>query len=371
MTTAKTDQHRPAIGALAGVRVLEYGTGVGARYTGSLLAQLGASVDKIAAPAPADTTAAGRLRTEAESIYLDADKNLLDDQVGSAAFVQRFAAADVVLRGYDPTDGEASAIREEYEQWRGDSTGLVFVAVSPFGVAGSGSTWHGGSLEAQSISGWTYITGNPGEAPLSMNYGIGSLMQGVNAAAATIAALLERGNGQGGEFVDVSEADVIAAAIRMYSLTYRFLGIPLKRNGLRAPGSSGRYPHTALPCKDGYISTICRSEQDWNRFLEMMGNPAWGDEPRYRDFCARATEYPDEVDALIVPWLMEHTKDEIAELATHHKVPIAPLRTADEVVEDPQFRYRGFFREHRVGDRTVLAPGQLAHWRRAERGASS
>jgi crotonobetainyl-CoA:carnitine CoA-transferase CaiB-like acyl-CoA transferase len=199
-----------------------------------------------------------------------------------------------------------------------------------------------------------------------MNYGIGPLMQGLNAAGAAIAALLERGKGRGGEFVDVSEADVIAAAIRMYSLTYRFLEIPLKRNGLRAPGSSGRYPHTALPCKDGYISTICRSEQDWNRFLEMMGNPAWGDEPRYRDFYAMATQYPDEVDALIIPWLMEHTKDQIAELATKYKVPIAPLRTADEVIRDPQFAYRGFFRSYQAGDRIVIAPGQVAQWIRAE-----
>jgi CoA:oxalate CoA-transferase len=352
--------------ALSDVRVLEYGTGVGAAYTAELLRQLGAQVEKLK---PADATGLsprGRLRRRAEEVFLDTDKMVVDEQIGSESFKQRFAAADIVIRGYDPSDGDAANLRGEYEQWRGCNDELIFVAVSPFGVFGAGASWHGGTLEAQSISGWTYITGNPGEAPLSMNYGIGSLMQGINAASAAIVALLERGNEQGGEFVDVSEADVIAAAIRMYSLTYRFLEIPLKRNGLRAPGSSGRYPHTALPCKDGYISTICRSEQDWNRFLEMMGNPSWGNEPRYRDFFGMATEYADEVDALIIPWLMEHTKDEIAELATKYKVPIAPLRTADEVVRDQQFAYRGFFRKVDVNGREVSLPGQVAHWRRAE-----
>jgi CoA:oxalate CoA-transferase len=352
--------------ALSQVRVLEYGTGVGAAHAGALLAGLGADVEKLAVARDSDLSPRADLRNRAETLYLDADKTILDEEVGSASFRQRFAAADIVVRGYDPSDGMAARLRSEYDEWRGQSDKLIFVVVSPFGVAGLGSAWHGGDLEAQSISGWTYITGNPGEAPLSMNYGIGPLMQGLNAAGAAVAALLERGNGQGGEFVDVSEADVIAAAIRMYSLTYRFLEIPLKRNGLRAPGSSGRYPHTALPCKDGYISTICRSEQDWNRFLEMMGNPAWGNEPRYRDFFAMATQYPDEVDALIVPWLMDHTKDQIADLATQYKVPIAPLRTADEVLRDPQLAHRGFFRSHQVGDRTVIAPGQVAHWIRAE-----
>lgn len=356
--------------ALPNVRVLEYGTGVGVRYTGSLLAQLGARVEKIAAPERSVSSPSAELRSRSETLFLDTDKTIIEEEIGSESFVRRFAEADVVLRGYDPSDGSAADLRAEYQQWRGDSDKLVFVAISPFGVSGSGSAWHGGTLEAQSISGWTYITGNAGEAPLSMNYGIGSLMQGVNAAGATIAALIERGNGKGGEFVDVSEADVIAASIRMYSLTYRFLEIPMVRSGLRAPGSSGRYPHTALPCKDGYISTICRSVQDWDRFLEMMGNPAWGSEPRYRDFFAMATEYPDEVDALVIPWLMEHTKDQIADMATKYKVPIAPLRTADEVVKDPQFAHRGFFRNHQVGDRVVAAPGQLAHWKRVSAGGS-
>ena len=352
--------------ALSDVRVLEYGSGAGAAYAGALLAGLGATVEKLAVATAPGLSPQADLRRRAEDVYLDTDKTIIDEAVGSASFRQRFAAADIVLRGYDPSDGMAARLRTEYEGWRGDSDKLIFVAVSPFGVAGLGSAWHGSDLEAQSLSGWTYITGNPGEAPLSMNYDIGQLMQGVNAGSAAIAALLERGKGQGGEFVDIAEADVIAAAIRMYSLTYRFLEIPMKRAGLRAPGSSGRYPHTALPCKDGYISTICRSEQDWNRFLEMMGNPAWGSEPRYRDFYAMATQYADEVDALIIPWLMEHTKDEISELATRYKVPIAPLRTADEVIKDPQFAYRGFFREYQAGDRTVIAPGPVAHWVGAE-----
>jgi len=346
---------------LTGVTVLEYGTGVAVGYCGALLADLGAEVVKVhsARPVPSEEAA---LRTRAEALYLDMDKTVVHDEIGGNAFRERFAAADVVLRGYDPSDGRAPDLRGEYDQWRGDSDGLVFVAVTPFGVTGPGSGWHGGDLNAQGLSGWTAITGMPGEAPLSMSYGIGALQHGLNAAGATVAALIERGGHQGGEFVDVSEADVIAACIRMYSLTYRFLGIPLERNGLRAPGSSGRYPHTILPCKDGYISTICRSETDWNRFLDMMGNPSWGDEPRYRDFFAMATDYPDEVDALIIPWLMEHTKDQLAELATTYKVPLAPVRTADEVVREPQFEHRGFFRTRELDGREILVPGRVAHW---------
>ena len=251
-------------------------------------------------------------------------------------------------------------IRSEYESCRSVNEDIVYLALTPFGVRGFASQWAGTDLHAQSMSGWTYLVGNPGEAPLAMNYDIGALQLGIAGAGAAIAALLGRGR-SGGEFVDVSEADVVAAAMRMYSMTYLFLGIPLRRQGLRAPGSSGRYPHTLLPCKDGYISTICRSALDWDRFLEMMGRPDWAESPRYQDFYLMGTEYPDEVDALIVPWLMEHTKQELGELAAKFKVPLAPVHTVDEVLADPQLRHRNFFRHVPDGERDVRVPGLIAN----------
>jgi len=346
---------------LSGVKVLEYGTGVAAAYCAKLLKQLGAEVVKIRNPSEPPINADVELRRRAESLFLDADKQWVDQELGSPDFLRRLATTDVVVRGFEPSDGTAVAVREEYEQWRRQRNSLIFVALTPFGVTGPGSRWRGGDLNAQALSGWTYITGNPNEAPLSMNYGMGALQHGLTAAGATVVALLERG---AGEFVDVSEADVIASTMRMYSLTYRFLAIDPKRNGLRAPGSSGRYPHTLLPCKDGYISTICRSETDWNRFLEMMGNPAWAKEPRYRDFYAMGTEYPDEVDALIIPWLMERTKDELGELANKFRVPLAPVRTVDEVLRDPQLAHRDFFVPDAESDTKL--PGHVARVKSVE-----
>jgi crotonobetainyl-CoA:carnitine CoA-transferase CaiB-like acyl-CoA transferase len=346
---------------LRGVHVLEYGTGVAARYCAKLLRQMGAEVVKIRLRPDQPMTPEIELRRDAEELFLDADKELVDAEVGGPEFLLRLETADVMIRGFEPTDGTApAAIRAEYERWRRLSERLIFVALTPFGMSGPGSTWRGGDLNAQALSGWTYITGNADEAPLSMNYGMGTLQHGLTAAGATVAAVLERGAGQAGEFVDVAEADVIASTMRMYSLTYRFLGIEPKRNGLRAPGSSGRYPHTLLPCKDGYISTICRSDTDWNRFLEMMGNPDWAKEPRYRDFYAMGTEYPDEVDALIIPWLMERTKDELGALANKYRVPLAPVRTVDEVLRDPQLAHRDFFVSGPDGNAHIKLPGHVA-----------
>jgi CoA:oxalate CoA-transferase len=208
-------------------------------------------------------TGAGRSRQLAEEAYLNADKTQLDGVVGDESFRALVRQSHIVISGSDPVQGNGGDLRRVYDSIVEENPDLIFVALTPFGTYGPASGWHGGDLNAQALSGWTWIVGMPGEAPLSMNFDMGALQQGLVAAGATLAALLERGSeGAGGEFVDISEADVIAACIRMYSLTYRFLNINLTRNGLRAPGSSGRYPHTILPCKDGFISTICRSPVD-------------------------------------------------------------------------------------------------------------
>lgn len=346
---------------LESLSVVETGSGVAASYAASLLAELGASVTKVEGVQDEPVSEADALRRRARRIYLDS-KKVCRPEGSQAELAELTAGTDVIVRGMDPFRGaeDAAIIRREYEACRLVNEHVVYVALTPFGVQGFASHWAGTDLQAQAMSGWTYLVGNPGEAPLAMNYDIGSLQLGIAGAGAAIAALLARGE-SGGEFVDVAEADVVAAAMRMYSMTYLFLGIPLRRQGLRAPGSSGRYPHTLLPCKDGYISTICRSAVDWDRFLEMMGRPTWAENPRYQDFYRMGTEYPDEVDALIVPWLMQHTKHELGELAARFKVPLAPVHTVDEVLVDEQLRHRDFFRDVADGDRVVRVPGLIAN----------
>jgi crotonobetainyl-CoA:carnitine CoA-transferase CaiB-like acyl-CoA transferase len=362
--TANKDK---SAGPLDGVRVVELGSGVGAGFCGRLLSLLGAEVtalrtqphstvpDQLSAAVPANP---------AEQLYLGNGKRVTAVTGDREEWLSQVAGADVVVYGLERASGGTPPdLHAVYERLRAHRPGLIFAALTPFGLDGPLARSAGGDLNAQALSGWTSIVGNPGEAPLSMGYGVAGMQQGLSAAGAIVVALLV--NDQRGEFIDISEAEVIAALIHMYEGTYRFAGIPLVRSGHRAPGSSGRYPHTMLPCKDGEVILICRSIPEWDRLLAMMGNPPWGTESRYRDFHAMATEYPGEVDALISPWLMRHTKAELVLLARRFRVPLAPIRTADEVLADPQLAHREFFAEVQAdGGRRVRLPGLPALWTR-------
>lgn len=87
----------------------------------------------------------------------------------------------------------------------------------------------------------------------------------------------------------------------------------------------------------------------WKCFLEIMGDgevPEWyRDDPRFKDRSVAGRDYADELDALLAPWLMSHSKEEIFNACRKKRVPFAPVRDVGEVVNDPHLNARDFFQE--------------------------
>jgi crotonobetainyl-CoA:carnitine CoA-transferase CaiB-like acyl-CoA transferase len=354
-----------AAAPLAGIRVVELGDGIGSRFCARLLRQLGADVLKFVTAAPQPATGAAALRTNAEELFLDSGKTVRTapaDGLYSSELASAVRECDIVVYGVNCSDGRTERPRAAFDACKELNPSVIFVAASPFGASPAFADWQGGDLEAQAVTGWPNFVGMPEEAPLISNYGGGGLQQGLSCAGAALVALYARGDQAPAEFADVSEADVVAACIRLYSHTYRLYSIPLRRAGMRAPGSSGRYPHAAFRCQDGVVSIICRTTEEWERFVAMIGAPDWTRLPRYQDFYAMATEYPDEVDDLLQPWLMSHTKAELSALAVEYLVPLAPVRTVAEAVDDEQMAFREFFTRAEADGHEARLPGYPVRW---------
>ena len=56
-------------------------------------------------------------------------------------------------------------------------------------------------------------------------------------------------------------------------------------------------------------------------------------------------EKRDEIQPRVEEWAAQHTKDELYHLAQSHSVPLAPVRSTEEVFNWQQTRERGFFQE--------------------------
>ena len=100
-----------------------------------------------------------------------------------------------------------------------------------------------------------------------------------------------------------------------------------------------------LPCQDGYVCIDAPQLEQYQRFLGLLGEQEWMQEPRYRDRRAMSDQYPEEAESLIAPWFMEHTKEEILQLCLENRVPCVPVLTFDEVLSDPQLNSREYFQE--------------------------
>jgi crotonobetainyl-CoA:carnitine CoA-transferase CaiB-like acyl-CoA transferase len=87
-----------------------------------------------------------------------------------------------------------------------------------------------------------------------------------------------------------------------------------------------------------------------------MGSPDWAEQPRYQRLRAMGTQYPDEVDDLVMPWFARHTKAELEAIALEHNLIVAPIRDLAESLETPHFTERGFLVDAKVAGRTVRTP---------------
>jgi crotonobetainyl-CoA:carnitine CoA-transferase CaiB-like acyl-CoA transferase len=339
-------------GPLTALRLVEYSTSVAAAASGKMLADLGAQVIKVEAPRSGDPARYhGPFPNdipdpERSGLFLDLNANkrgvTLDParHTGRALLHGLLAEADVFLHNWSPAEAEAlhlgeMLLRQHHPQ-------LIVAAVTPYGSTGPYANYKGIDLTTCAASGVSIGTGFRDRAPLTLPLSLGAHFAGVAAAAAILLATFGREITGRGQFVDVSETDVLAILLAGYGIpTYIYRGVTGIRAGRHM--NLGLYPNAVFECQDGFVCIDCPQLAQWNRLLEVMGMPAWAQEPRYRDRRQITEQYPQEVDALLAPWLTARDKTTIFAETQAQRIPAGPVNTLQDVVDDAHLRDRQYF----------------------------
>ena len=337
-----------------GVRVVEYagtGSGIAAAYAGWLLSRMGAQVTRLVAPG---------MDAQRRSSPVQLALEVLADGKTNTACPESAADLDALLTECDillcdvPRDfaafGTPQSLIVRHPR-------LIAGMASTFGLDGPYAAFEGTGLDAQALSGVAWSLGEPGREPLSLPPGIVEHQAGAMLAAGCLLALTVRDDRGSGRVVDIALSDVLASYVAGNCRLYIHHGLEWHRSGRRASGSGGAYPYMILPCKDGEVCICGRTRDEWNRFVQAMGNPEWAKEPRYQDLRAMGKQYPDEVDRLVMPWLAERTKAELEAIALQHNLIVSPIREFAEVLQTPQFGQRAFFGAATGGGQRVTVPG--------------
>ena len=337
--------------ALNGMTVIEDGGGIAAAYAGKLLADLGADVIKVEPPGGSDVRrlppfAADNPGRERSGLHLFLDTNkrsiTLDVQTeaGRRLFQQLAHQKGMLITSRSITEQRRLGL--SWEDLSADSATFNQVSITVFGVDTQRQDWQSTSLIASLASGISYRIGDADRAPLGLPFDAPQYQGGIHAA---IAALLQRratrqdGVGQHAwlSIVDIISNVMAGAGVAAYVFTGQSRG----RAGTHM---NAFYPWQVTPVKDGYYEVITMVDRQWNRFMELLGDPEWQHDERLKNRWL-AFQHVDDLDAFWHPWMAERTKAELMQLFGENHISFQPVHTIGEVAESEQLTARDFWAE--------------------------
>lgn len=352
----------PAETPLSGLRCVELNERGGASYAGKLLRRFGADVVKAEPPQGDPLRRCGSPRHERDGASTTAAFDYFNEGKQTRC-VRDGAELRALIEGADVFVLDVEPCR--YEAWDLEPERLaelpcrVVVALTPFGLTGPYAGFRGTEMASSAFGGMSVGIGEPGRPPLRMPFKQTAVQGGLVGATAAMGVLLDRpGDAAQATVVEVSETDTWAtlhAGTTMVS--FLFSNRMRRRAGRRLLGQP--YPHQLFRCRDGWIAIQGSERRQYDAFIEMVGSPDWAAERRFGSRLTMNFKHADEIDALLAPWFMERTRDEIFAECRARKIPAAPVRSISEVRSDPDMAAHGDL-EHFTGatgvEVTVPAP---------------
>ena len=355
-------------GPFASLKVVEVGEMASAPYAGKLLADLGAEVIKIERPGQGDRARQrgpfpnNQPHPEKSGLFLYLNTNKLGItldvfQPEGMELLERLAAgADVLIHNLAPPDMDRAGLT--FERFRKDNPRLVMTSITPYGLTGPYRDRESEELTVWSQGGLTYLNGagpDTREVPPLKAFGQQSGYQGgIHAAVATVGALMAQLRDGEGQHIDISVYEVCAS---MLELTYVYW--PYAQRIASRLGAKPVQPLEALECKDGIIFLCCVEDHQWEAFVDLMGHPAWTDEPLFKGRGRRTANW-DAARLFVQEWLQEQTVQDLYHKAQAKRIPFAPVSTMGDLLSSDHLKARGFFAEisHPVAG-TYQYPGAL------------
>ncbi|PKB60899.1 MAG: hypothetical protein BZY79_06655 [SAR202 cluster bacterium Casp-Chloro-G4] len=271
------------------------------------------------------------LNCSKKSVTLDLKKS-----TGKNIFLEMLGWADVVVENYQPR--VMASLGLDYETLKGIKPELVMTSISNFGQTGPYRDYSAREINLYALGGLMYITGDPDREPLHMGVRLAQYGAGQNGFVGTLSALWHRDSTGQGQQVDVAISEYLSTILENALSQYSYTGSNFRRTGNRGYGRAAWGPY---PCKDGYVGVIAGPDHRWPQVSELMEIGALAD-PKFDDRAGRGAN-ADELDGLMLPWLLEHRKREIFEKAQDMGLAFAYVASPEDILGWEHLRERDYF----------------------------
>ena len=333
-------------GPLSGVRVLDLSRVLAGPYCTTLLWELGADVLKIEQPGHGDDTRAFPPFQNGESVYfasinrgkrsLALDLKNADDR---RVFEGLLNGADALVENFRP--GAMEKFGLDYDAIKDRFPALIYASISGFGHTGPYRDLPAYDLIVQALGGMISINGPEGSAGVRLGVSLGDLAAGTFAALAIASALYERRVSGKGRFIDIAMLDVQTMLLESALVRQFATGETQQPTGSRHPVIT---PFDVFAAYDGPVAIGCANDSLFNDLCDALETPAFKSDARYANLYARFANH-EALKRDIEGALASRTVAEWVELLRARGIPVAPIHTMADVVNDPQLKARGMFVE--------------------------
>lgn len=339
-----------AAGPLSSILVVDLTRVLAGPFCTMVLADLGARVIKVEAPAGDDARRIGPF-VDGRSAYFDSlnrgkQSIALDlKQDGDRQVFERLLArADVLVENFRP--GTMERLGYAWETLHARHPRLVMASTSGFGQTGPYAGRPAYDIVVQAMGGIMSLTGQPGGPPARVGTSTGDITAGLFTAIGIQAALVERGRTGRGRHVDVAMLDcqvaILENAIARFTATGEVPG-PL---GTRHPSIT---PFEALRARDAHLVVAAGNDALFERLCLVLEREDLARDPRFSSNELRTRNQP-ALKAELETALARRDASAWLERLLAEGVPCGPLQDVAQVLGDPQVEARNMIVEARGDD---------------------
>lgn len=327
------------IGALDGVRVLDFTSVMAGPYATRMLADLGATVMKVES-LEGDQVRARPPKRDGLSTYfgtLNAGKQSIACNLKSPAIIaimrQLIETCDVLVENFRP--GVMERFGLDYAAVRAINPRLIYCSISGYGQQGPKALHPAYAPVIHAASGFDMVNlkyQDGADRPATSGVFIADVLGGTHAFGAIQAALFQRERTGEGQNIDLSMLEAMIGLLVFETQEAQF------------PGDARRPLYTPLKTTDGFIMVAPTSPRNFEQLTEAVGHPEWQQDPRFATNADRNANWAALLGQTEL-WTLERSAAEAEAVLSKHGVPCAQYRAIADMLDDPQLTTRGAFSE--------------------------
>jgi len=334
--------NKPA-GPLQGLRILDLTTILFGPYAAQTLGDWGAEVIKVESLTGDGWRTSGQFRNRGMSgQFMAVNRNKrslaldLKQERGKAVMQRLIPTVDALVTNVRPA--ALARLGFGYEACQKLNPRLVYAAATGFGQEGPWAARPAFDEIAQAASGFASAMGTDDE-PAFVPSLVGDKICGLSLAAAVCAALVHRERTGKGQLVEVPMLETIAAFNSIEMLGGHAFVPPIGPVGYKR--MKERRP---VRTKDGWLTMLPYSGDNWCAFFEAVGHPECIEEFSVREPVLRAQNV-DKIYQRMSEIALTRTTAEWEELLLRIDVPHAAFAKLSEVADQPHLKAVGLFVE--------------------------